>query len=1073
MTSSDPSLDLADLSRHSAWMRRLARGLLGCGDAADDVVQDAWIRFGKERARPGYLAAVVRTLARRRQRADRRRAARERHAAIPEGLPAAGEVAARAELARRLAAAVDALDEPYRATVVLRYYDDLPSAEIARRAGIPAATVRARLKRGLDVLRARLDADGGGRERWVSALLPLAGLDLRPAAPLAAFTVLLTMKTTLLSLLAAGGLLLVWIATGTGDPAARPLAAVDVAPDADRLAAAAPDAGPPTTLRADAGAPSGAAPESASLDAEVARLGARVLDPQRRPAPGAWLTLRALPERRAAADAEGRVELRLAAAEYDRLRSLGGDRPFELAIGAPAHRTRVIAPYAPAEGRALELGDVVLEVGGAVHGRVVDANGLGVEGALVAFGVAVTPESSDEGTARRGPPDLHVDPWDSYGPAVVGTSGAGGEFRLDGVAIGFGTAWARTDTSLWAFSPPLAVRAGEIVHDVELVVREAPDRVISGRVVDPDGRPVPGVRLSFRRPDANSWNVAHTDARGAFWHAPATDEPLEIHAQSPRRDWRAARRSGVRPGTRGIEMVLAAVDLLAVEVVDAEGRPVGNGKVLAVRAEGSTRDAVLHCEAELAADGTAQLPLPEAPLRVRVEAWGYRHALVGPFAPDAVPSPLRVQVERVPGLVGRVLDPEGRPAANARVSLHRGAGSGGVTPPGAASGHGSDEYRLTHQGWGGDREPFVYELQAWPLAEVRADAAGRFRLPLPGVQASLDGDTEASSNPFAPGGTAVDPAAAKPDQTWYLHAALDGFATVTSGPHRFEGAPERDRDVELELRLPAGGAIDGVLELQRDVSPRGWIAYASDGLAEIATAPVGGDGAFRFDHLHPGGWQVRVFEPGKRGPRGGGRMRTERVVEPDVEVVAGRSVAYRHDARPRASARLLGRLLVDGRAPGVAHVDARTSTPQASIQSYRANLDVDGRFAVELQHGLETWVSIQLRGSSLWLTWQPQIVEGLNEWSFAFATAQLEGTLAEADARGRYGAEPVYVVERDGVSIRATLQVDEHGRFGPVTVPAGHGVLRAAPTDHRERPRVVTEVDLEPGETRTLLLRDG
>lgn len=56
--------------------------------------------------------------------------------------------------------------------------------EVARRLGIPGGTARWRLKRGLDELRERLDADSGGeRERWLPLLLPLLrrGPATRPA----------------------------------------------------------------------------------------------------------------------------------------------------------------------------------------------------------------------------------------------------------------------------------------------------------------------------------------------------------------------------------------------------------------------------------------------------------------------------------------------------------------------------------------------------------------------------------------------------------------------------------------------------------------------------------------------------------------------------------------------------------------------------------------------------------------------------------------------------------------------------------------------------------------------------
>lgn len=169
----------AELLLHAGWMRRLAAHLVDDADLADDAAQEAALSalarppHGVRRPR-AYLAEVVRNAARRLGRADQRRARRELQAARAEALPSAAELAADAELQQALATALLALDEPYRSTLVLRFYRDLEPTEIARLAGVPPGTVRSRLSRGLELLRARLDARCGGREAWSAALAPLA-----------------------------------------------------------------------------------------------------------------------------------------------------------------------------------------------------------------------------------------------------------------------------------------------------------------------------------------------------------------------------------------------------------------------------------------------------------------------------------------------------------------------------------------------------------------------------------------------------------------------------------------------------------------------------------------------------------------------------------------------------------------------------------------------------------------------------------------------------------------------------------------------------------------------------------
>ena len=161
-------------------LRALARALLGDEHAADDAVQETWLR-ARTRApaaavRPGaWLAAVLRNLVRDRQRAEARRRQREHEAAAERGLPSPDEVAERLELAQRVAAVAAELREPYRTTIHLRYFEGLAAGEIAARAGIPLETVRTRVRRGLEQMRGRLDGlFGGDRKAWSLALAPLA-----------------------------------------------------------------------------------------------------------------------------------------------------------------------------------------------------------------------------------------------------------------------------------------------------------------------------------------------------------------------------------------------------------------------------------------------------------------------------------------------------------------------------------------------------------------------------------------------------------------------------------------------------------------------------------------------------------------------------------------------------------------------------------------------------------------------------------------------------------------------------------------------------------------------------------
>src|SRR5688572_14965663 len=164
-----------------AALRRLARGLLYDRARAEDAVQEAWLvalrRGVLERAdAEGWLFGAVRRIAARVRQQDDCRVGREHEVARLEATESAAEASARIEILRRLIEAVDRLEEPYRTAIVLRFFDELPPREIARRRGLPVNTVRSHVQRGLEHLRSELDGEHGrGREAFLAALAPLAG----------------------------------------------------------------------------------------------------------------------------------------------------------------------------------------------------------------------------------------------------------------------------------------------------------------------------------------------------------------------------------------------------------------------------------------------------------------------------------------------------------------------------------------------------------------------------------------------------------------------------------------------------------------------------------------------------------------------------------------------------------------------------------------------------------------------------------------------------------------------------------------------------------------------------------
>ncbi|MEM7310328.1 MAG: RNA polymerase sigma factor, partial [Planctomycetota bacterium] len=204
--SPNPNLTSELLAEHVGWMRALARRLVADEHAADDVVQDAMVRALErpphEQGRlRGWLSTVVRNLSSEGHRSGDNRAAREAAGAREDVLPATDELVDRFQVGQRVAGLLMSLDEPYRTVLLHRFYEELPPREIAKRRGVPVATVKSQIQRGLAKLRERLDGDFGDRRSWLLAVLPLAQ---PPAAATLGAGAAVTTATAIKLLLAAG-----------------------------------------------------------------------------------------------------------------------------------------------------------------------------------------------------------------------------------------------------------------------------------------------------------------------------------------------------------------------------------------------------------------------------------------------------------------------------------------------------------------------------------------------------------------------------------------------------------------------------------------------------------------------------------------------------------------------------------------------------------------------------------------------------------------------------------------------------------------------------------------------------
>ncbi|HZN39528.1 MAG TPA: sigma-70 family RNA polymerase sigma factor [Planctomycetota bacterium] len=249
-----PTDSTTTLLEDLTWLRTLARRLARDPHLAEDLVQDACAIALSRRTPPNqwraWLTTVMQNLLcthRRREQARLRRGPEVRGQEPHEG----HSLLQRAEAQQQLVAAVLQLEEPYRATVLLRFFEGLPPRRIASSQGVPVATVHSRLQRALQQLRARLDRDLGGRANWLAAFAPFAWSSL--ATP--SFVGLLLMQTKLKAVVVAvviASTAPLWWPSGAGHDAAAAATAGALADRSDGSSAAGrSSAGTTSPLRAE------------------------------------------------------------------------------------------------------------------------------------------------------------------------------------------------------------------------------------------------------------------------------------------------------------------------------------------------------------------------------------------------------------------------------------------------------------------------------------------------------------------------------------------------------------------------------------------------------------------------------------------------------------------------------------------------------------------------------------------------------------------------------------------------------------------------------------------------------
>jgi RNA polymerase sigma factor (sigma-70 family) len=551
----------AVLEGNLEWIRALARSLARDESLAEDLAQEACVAALESppasvaRPRP-WLATIVRNLWRARGRSEARRRARE-HDAV-RGDRTSEDLVEQVQVFREIAESVLELREPYRSAVIMRFWESLPPRAIASRLGTTPATVQNRIARGLAILRERLDRKRGGRQAWLSALVPwIDPPSAQVAISVGGLLVNAKLVVAALSVVLAAGIFVVWrqidgraspgaAVPGTAGAAASTGGAAELGAPAESALGAPAPADPRRSLSA-AEAASAAAPAAPAVAPHVVR--GRVLDVAGFPLGGIALGADAKGPPLSTSGADGRFELSTSASS---LRLSSAD-PAWTTVRAAAWRPDTKTEPFVVVARSLD-----------VEGRVEEVGGQPLSSARIRFALP-------EGFEARFDRPLEG----SVSLAWSAVSDADGRFVLRGMPALPG---ARLRAVLEGFSAgEIAAPAGPA--DPATIVLARPEKPasgrVAGRVVDDRGNPVPLARVFL------GLASVPTDARGEF--------AIDV-ARAVSTDRIVAVKAGWRPGViertrqprgedtgwpRIVEIVLPGPVLeLRGRVVDPKGEPV-------------------------------------------------------------------------------------------------------------------------------------------------------------------------------------------------------------------------------------------------------------------------------------------------------------------------------------------------------------------------------------------------------------------------------------------------------------------------------------------------------------------
>jgi RNA polymerase sigma-70 factor (ECF subfamily) len=947
----------------------LARHLSRSRDEAADLVQSTFLTameraasFDRDRAVLPWLAGVL---------AMHARKLRERRARNPvlEPVERASEHSPERELGEReFAAAVNRavaeLPANYAQLVRRHVVDGLPPRELARELGLNSATTRARLHRGLKMLRRALPAGFGGTA-WAASreLAPVRSAVLARGAQLAGVPVAgavggfsLAWIAPLLLVLAGLG----WLASqrpAQSGSAAAPLASVEggahlverelasaPTPVSNEAASSVAEHSEPRRVEIAADSRDSSTREPRSRAAAAASIAGRLLWPDGAPASGVALTLRG------AAAGGARTARQVGPTGVDGGFEFEldepGPEPLALEANADGHAPLEWLFVPLAAGGKLELGVARFEVAGVVTVLLLDENGAPLRDG---WSVRVEAEAANSGASSNWRQPFRAsasfdEPWRAY---VVANA-----------PPGLLTVHARHRSGVSA-KGSVTVRSREVV-EFPLVYRGPdPARRVTVRLSGAQLTrrfPPAADKLSLRAPGSSPRPFTGSYSPAAASYSLDGVEPgvYEVVLEDDR--YEPLTVSGVSPGDV-VKLPARGAAALRVRIVDADDAELELDYSLAVACvlPGQSANAYeLHAERDPRPEGGVFggiLPGVDLELSVRVVGGAPRSIFLPALAKGEVREVVHLH-DASRAIRGRVVDAhDPRPLEGVLVELTRGA----------LAGHAHDSARnvLTSAGQLPARERWT-----------RTDRDGRFEF-------------EALSS-------GVWTVRAR----WGEHLRADRVLELTAA------------QAVIELERPAHGELLGRLRVPRDVDLRAAslvVAPFAGGAHSTSFGEFGagagleGDGRFRVGPLPLGACSLSLILPSNVTgaasmssilPLGQFQVRAGEPEEVEIDLRSSypASVSVRADIDGEPAARAYVAFVREGESTAGSELVVRSSEGGVPVGSSGVTLDSMGR---GLHRGLQPGTV------RAWLIER----DGAWAWRCERATAIAAGAKAEVEIR--------------------------------------------------------------------------